>query len=58
MRLLLQLLAAVVTIAILWGMKVAVFSQGERFAQGFGTGVLSLLVILLLYRRFIGPIDG
>ena len=56
MRAVLQLLAAVITIAILWGLRVAVSSQGEQFTIGFGSGFCFLLVVMLLYRRFVGPI--
>ena len=56
MRALLQLLAAVITIAILWGMATALRAQSDQFIYGFGCGVVGLAALLLAYRRFVGPL--
>ncbi len=58
MRLLLQLLAVVITIALLWEFTTLLRAQSEQFIYGFGAGFGGLLILLLAYRRFVGPIDG
>ena len=56
MRLVLQLLAAVITIAILWSFSALLRGQSDQFIYGFGCGAGGLALLLWAYTRFVGPL--
>lgn len=56
MRLVANVFASALMIGFFWGLKVLLYSQGERFTIGFGAGGSTVVAVLLLYRRFIGLI--
>lgn len=58
MKIVLGLIATAIMVLLMWGLKRFVYAMNDDFAYGALTGMAFIFGLLLLYSRFIGPIDG
>lgn len=56
-RLVYVVVCSAIVIAFLFGLRTFVYSMGTGFVEGSGFGAMLMVLLLLAYRRWVGPID-